>query len=310
MKIKPQFLRRMALLLAVLTLASAVLAGCGKKDNDDTPVPEEPKDEEILVTPKPVEVPVDFAAAQKKWPDVYACIRIPGATRCTISEEMGYFIAQHSSDDGYYLYRDLDGKDAKSGTLYTEKTYNKTDFSDPVTVIYGHNMANRTMFGGLQSYAETLKFDDDAVIYIYQPGRQLTYRIFAGVPYDTSHVLYYHDFSDEKVFNDFFQALAKAADNPNYSSGSELNAFYSAEGCVNVDKDNLPVAGDKVIILATCKNGDNNHRYWIMAKLVEDSAEPVVMTKEEAEQAGVTPDRIVGPVTETTGADDSASKTN
>ena len=100
MKIKPQFLRRMALLLAVLTLASAVLAGCGKKDEDDTPVPEEPKDEEILVTPKPVEVPVDFAAAQKKWPDVYACIRIPGATRCTISEEMGYFIAQHSSDDG------------------------------------------------------------------------------------------------------------------------------------------------------------------------------------------------------------------
>ena len=79
---------------------------------------------------------------------------------------------------------------------------------------------------------------------------------------------------------------------------------------MNVDKDNLPVAGDKVIILATCKNGDNNHRYWIMAKLVEDSAEPVVMTKKEAEQAGVTPDRIVGPVTETTGADDSASKTN
>ena len=162
-----------------------------------------------------------------------------------------------------------------------------------VTVIYGHNMANRTMFGGLQSYAETLKFDDEAVIYIYQPGRQLTYRIFAGVPYDTSHVLYYHDFSDEKVFNDFFKALAKAADDPKYKSSNELNAFYSAEGCVNVDKDNLPVAGDKVIILATCKNGDNNHRYWIMAKLVEDTAEPVVMTKEEAEKAGVTPDRIV-----------------
>ena len=257
--------------------------------------------------PEPVEVPVDFAAAQKKWPDVYACIRIPGATRCAISDEMGYFIAQHASDDGYYLYRDLDGKDAKSGTLYTEKAYNKTDFSDPVTVIYGHNMANRTMFGGLQSYAETLKFDDEAVIYIYQPGRQLTYRIFAGVPYDTSHVLYYHDFSDEKVFNDFFQALAKAADDPKYKSSNELNAFYSAEGCVNVDKDNLPVAGDKVIILATCKNGDNNHRYWIMAKLVEDTAEPVVMTKEEAEKAGVTPDRIVE---QNDAADTADKKTN
>ncbi len=292
MKIKAQLPRRLALLLAILTLASAVLVGCGKTTDDD-PTPANPKDDEVIVKPEPVEVPVDFAAAQKKWPDVYACIRIPGATRCAISDEMGYFIAQHASDDGYYLYRDLDGKDAKSGTLYTEKAYNKTDFSDPVTVIYGHNMANRTMFGGLQSYAETLKFDDEAVIYIYQPGRQLTYRIFAGVPYDTSHVLYYHDFSDEKVFNDFFQALVKAAADPKYKSSNELNAFYSAEGCVNVDKDNLPVAGDKVIILATCKNGDNNHRYWIMAKLVEDTAEPVVMTKEEAEKAGVTPDRIV-----------------
>ena len=276
MKIKAQLPRRLALLLAILTLASAVLVGCGKTTDKD-PTPVDPKDEEVIVKPEPVEVPVDFAAAQKKWPDVYACIRIPGATRCAISDEMGHFIAQ----------------DAKSGTLYTEKAYNKTDFSDPVTVIYGHNMANRTMFGGLQSYAETLKFDDEAVIYIYQPGRQLTYRIFAGVPYDDSHVLYYHDFSDEKVFNDFFQALVKAADDPKYKSSNELNAFYSAEGCVNVDKDNLPVAGDKVIILATLKNGDNSHRYLIMAKLVEDTAEPVVMTKEEAEKAGVTPDRIV-----------------
>lgn len=292
MKIKPQLLRRMALLLAVLTLASAVLAGCGKKGSDDKPAPEDPKDGEVIVTPKPVEVPVDFSAAQKKWPNVYACIRIPGATRCTISDEMGYFIAQHPSDDGYYLYRDLDGKDAKSGTLYTERAYNKTDFSDPVTVIYGHNMANRTMFGGLQSYGETLKFDDNAVLYIYQPGRQLTYKFFACIPYDTSHILYYHDFKDEKVFNAFFEALGKAASDPKYKSDTNQNAFYSAEGCVNVDKTNLPQAGDKVVVLSVCKNGDDHHRYLLMAKLVEDSAAPITMTRGEAEAAGIPADRI------------------
>ncbi len=310
---KTKLSRRLALLLAVLTLLSTMLVGCGKKQVVEPEVePEEPEVDEVIVKPEPVEVPVDFAAAQEKWPNVYASIRIPAATRCTISGEMGYFIAQHPTDDGYYLYRDLDGKDAKSGTLYTEKTYNKTDFSDPVTVIYGHNMANRTMFGGLQSFAETLKFDgDDALFYIYQPGRQLTYRIFAGIPYDTSHVLYYHDFTDEKVFADFFAALAKAADDPNYTSGTYQNAFYSGDGCVNVDKDNLPVVGDKVVILATCKNGDSSHRYWILAKLVEDTAEPVVMTKEEAEKAGVTPDRIITQTTDTTTSKtDTSKKTN
>ena len=88
MKIKAQLPRRLALLLAILTLASAVLVGCGKTTDDD-PTPVDPKDDEGIVKPEPVEVPVDFAAAQKKWPDGYACIRIPGATRCAISDEMG-----------------------------------------------------------------------------------------------------------------------------------------------------------------------------------------------------------------------------
>ena len=84
-------------------------------------------------------------------------------------------------------------------------------------MVYGHNMANRTMFGGLQSYAETLKFDDKAVVEVYQSGRKMTYRIFAGIPYDTTHILYYHDFTDEQVFTDFFAALDKAATDKSYS---------------------------------------------------------------------------------------------
>lgn len=256
MKIKAQLPRRLALLLAILTLASAVLVGCGKTTDDD-PTPVDPKDDEVIVKPEPVEVPVDFAAAQKKWPDVYACIRIPGATRCAISDEMGYFIAQHASDDGYYLYRDLDGKDAKSGTLYTEKAYNKTDFSDPVTVIYGHNMANRTMFGGLQTFLSKMDFSQQHLVYMYQKDRRVTYQIVGGVQYDLSHIIYYHDFSNDEVFNSFFDQLWKETD-----------------GTTNLDRANKPVAGDKVLILSVCKNGDDNHRYLVVCKMIEDTADP------------------------------------
>ena len=48
-----------------------------------------------------------------------------------------------------------------------------------------------------------------------------------------------------------------------------------------------------MLVLSVCKNGDDYHRYLLMAKMVEDTAAPVVMTKEEAEAAGVTPDRIL-----------------
>lgn len=297
-----------AALLAALTL----LAGCGKnngtedknKDKPDT----DPAQEIVLVQPEAADVPVDFETAQKAWPDAYAYMKIPNATGCAIRE--GGFIAQHPVDDGWYLYRDLDGNDNKAGTLYTEATYNDTKLDDPVTVVYGHNMANRTMFGGLQSYAETLKFDDKAVVEVYQSGRKMTYRIFAGIPYDTTHILYYHDFTDEQVFTDFFAALDKAATDKSYSGSDHKNGFAPSAGSVNVNRDDLPKWGDKVLVLSVCKNGDDAHRYLVTAKLVEDSAEPLRMTREEAEKAGLT-DRIIGVApAEDDAAADTTNKTD
>lgn len=298
MEKKGHFLRKTAGLLALLLALTIFAAGCGDTKEpdqpDEDPTVEKPTDI-VLVEPEAVEVPVDFETAQEAWPNAYAYIKIPNANGCAIRE--GNFIAQHPTDDGYYLYRDLDGKDNKAGTLYTEASYNDTDMEDPVTVVYGHNMANRTMFGGLQSYAETLKFDDNAVVEVYQRGRKMTYRIFAGMPYDTTHIMYYHDFTDEQVFTGFFAALDKAATDKNYTGdGDHTNGFCPSAGSVNVDRSSLPKWGDKVLILSVCKNGDDAHRYLVMAKLVEDSAEPLQMTREEAEKAGLT-DRIIGTET-------------
>lgn len=170
-KMKKYFLRRMALVMALLTLGSAVLVGCGEQKEPEP----DPKDE-VIVEPEPIELPDGVSFDEKKYPDVFGFIQIPNATQCAISK--GHYLAQSPKstksstgyDDDYYLQRDLDGKTNKAGSLYIQAYYNKSDLSDPMTVIYGHNMANRTMFGGLQSYGETLKFDDNAVMYIYQPG--------------------------------------------------------------------------------------------------------------------------------------------
>ena len=196
-KMKKHFLRRMALVMALLTLGSAVLVGCGEQKEPEP----DPKDE-VIVEPEPIQLPDGVSFDEKKYPDVFGFIQIPNATQCAISK--GHYLAQSPKstksstgyDDDYYLQRDLDGKTNKAGSLYIQAYYNKSDLSDPMTVIYGHNMANRTMFGGLQSYGETLKFDDNAVMYIYQPGRQLTYKFFACIPYDTC-LLYTSDAADD-----------------------------------------------------------------------------------------------------------------
>ena len=46
---------------------------------------------------------------------------------------------------------------------------NATDFSDPVTVLYGHNIVNDAMFATLHAYEDPAFFADNPELYVYLP---------------------------------------------------------------------------------------------------------------------------------------------
>ena len=260
------FSRWLVLMMALVMVLT--LAACGDKDpvdpntTDDPPLVD-PNDTANRVEPDPIVAPEGMEATFAKYKDVYAWIDIPEfKTALGTSTDLSYPVAQHPTDRGFYLNRDLDGNNSKTGTLFTEavvegKTINGKDLNDPVTVIYGHNMANRTMFGGLQTFLSKMDFSQQHLVYMYQKDRRVTYQIVGGVQYDLSHIIYYHDFSNDEVFNSFFDQLWKETD-----------------GTTNLDRANKPVAGDKVLILSVCKNGDDNHRYLVVCKMIEDTADP------------------------------------
>ena len=260
------FSRWLVLMMALVMVLT--LAACGDKDpvdpntTDDPPLVD-PNDTANRVEPDPIVAPEGMEATFAKYKDVYAWIDIPEfKTALGTSTDLSYPVAQHPSDRSFYLNRDLDGNNSKTGTLFTEavvegKTINGKDLNDPVTVIYGHNMANRTMFGGLQTFLSKMDFSQQHLVYMYQKDRRVTYQIVGGVQYDLSHIIYYHDFSNDEVFNSFFDQLWKETD-----------------GTTNLDRANKPVAGDKVLILSVCKNGDDNHRYLVVCKMIEDTADP------------------------------------
>ena len=260
------FSRWLVLIMALVMVLT--LAACGDKDpvdpgTTDDPALVDPNDTENRVEPDPIVEPEGMEATFAKYKDVYAWIDIPEfKTALGTSTDLSYPVAQHPSDRSFYLNRDLDGNNSKTGTLFTEavvegKTINGKDLNDPVTVIYGHNMANRTMFGGLQTFLSKMDFSQQHLVYMYQKDRRVTYQIVGGVQYDLSHIIYYHDFSNDEVFNSFFDQLWKETD-----------------GTTNLDRANKPVAGDKVLILSVCKNGDDNHRYLVVCKMIEDTADP------------------------------------
>ena len=260
------FSRWLVLIMALVMVLT--LAACGDKDpvdpnTTDDPALVDPNDTDNRVEPDPIVEPEGMEATFAKYKDVYAWIDIPEfKTALGTSTDLSYPVAQHPSDRSFYLNRDLDGNNSKTGTLFTEavvegKTINGKDLNDPVTVIYGHNMANRTMFGGLQTFLSKMDFSQQHLVYMYQKDRRVTYQIVGGVQYDLSHIIYYHDFSNDEVFNSFFDQLWKETD-----------------GTTNLDRANKPVAGDKVLILSVCKNGDDNHRYLVVCKMIEDTADP------------------------------------
>lgn len=278
------------LILALSLVLVLALAGCGgdttPDDNNDANKPSivDPDDTENRVEPAPVVEPAGMEETFAKYKDVYAWLEVPDFAKILGTDhELSYPVAQHPTDRNFYLSRDLDGNSNKAGTIFSEaecegKVINSRDLNDPVTVLYGHNQANRTMFGGLQSMLKNMDFSQQHLVYMYQKDRRVTYQIVGGVQYDTSHIIYYHDFNNDDVFNSFFDQLWKETDST-----------------TNLDKDNKPVAGDKVLILSVCKNGDDYHRYLIVCKMIEDTADPTTWPLKD---------------TAATGTADTADKTN
>lgn len=245
-------------------LAALCLGGCLyglRQSSPPCPAPETvpPADSETahgssVSIPEPesapvVECPADFGPMQAKYQDIYAWVQVPGTP-------IDHPIVQRFGDDSYYLRRDLNGNYSVAGTLFTEYRYNVDDFSDPVTVVYGHQMNDGTMFGSLQSYMTNHPLGEDDLIYIYLPACRKTYQIFAAVPYDTSHVLYYHDFHTEAGFEEFIEKIRTT------------HSLYA-----NVNEALLPSFGTSMVILSTCLVGDHTQRFLVLGAQINE--EPV-----------------------------------
>ncbi len=154
-----------------------------------------------------------------------------------------------TGDDEKYLRRAINGQYYIGGSLFIQERYNKSDFNDRVTIIYGHTMPDETLFGQLEKYYSSDEtFDKFNDIKIYLPDRVEHYTVFAAVPYDSIHVLATYDFSNDYWYENFFNGVKKIR---------HLSA--------TMREDIFPDIGDRVLILSTCLNADSNFRYLVMA---------------------------------------------
>lgn len=208
---------------------------------EEPPIQEETPAEETIEK-EPVNIPVDFEKLQKKCPDIYAWICIPGTG-------IDYPVVQREGDNSYYLDHTIEGKKKAEGAIFTED-YNRKDFEDHHTVIYGHNMRNGSMFRQLHKFADRKFFKENEEVLIYQPEKIFHYQIFAAYVYDDRHLMLSFDCNDKEVYEDY------------------LDSIFEQRGMsVNVNDDVEVTADDRILTLSTC-NGNDDERYLVQAVLV------------------------------------------
>ena len=190
---------------------------------------------------KQTEIPksVDFASLYTISDDAVAWIYDPGMT-------INYVVAQ-AADNDYYLYRQLDGKENKNGTIFMDYR-NQADFSDWNTLIHGHNMKSGAMFASLMDYRNPGYYEEHPVMYIYVPGQRYKLELILGYTTTATDPIYQLPDSAEER-----QAILDKA--------YRLSTFES-----NI----RPAETDHLVTLSTCSYTYDDARYVVIGRLVAE----------------------------------------
>lgn len=202
---------------------------------------------EIVDTTLYCEPVYDFDELHQQNEDIYAWITAP-------ETQVDYPVLQ-SAEDNYYLNRNLDHSSGYPGCVYTNKC-NAKDFSDYITVLYGHNMKNGSMFGSIHKFEKEEFFDANREIVVYTEEKRLTYDIYASVK-----------FSDVYIPAAYDPLTTTGRDN----FVKDVQDFVAGSDVSHIREDVEIGEEDKLIVLSTCVNGERPKRYLVVGKLVEEA---------------------------------------
>ena len=161
---------------------------------------------------------------------------------------LDYPVMQTPDDPNYYLYRDFDKKNSTRGSVYAWGDADINEPSDNVT-LFGHNMADGSMFAALNSYIDKAYWEENSLIFFDTLNEYHTYKIFSvfKTSANIGEGYSYHQFVDAEN-SDEFDTFVKTVKNL---------SFY--------DTGITPVYGDKIITLSTCEYTLDNGRLVVCA---------------------------------------------
>ena len=155
-----------------------------------------------------------------------------------------------AEDNDYYLHRLIDGTWNISGTLFVDYR-NAGNFSDINTIIYGHNMKNKGMFGTLSNYKEQSYYEDHPVMWLLTPDENYKVELIAGYVTPSTSEIYSFGQTEEEVLALAEQSIGKS---------TFISDFQVSQG-------------DRYVTLSTCSYEYDNARYILIGRLIALSGE-------------------------------------
>lgn len=182
-------------------------------------------------------ITVDFSALEKENADIIAWLYC--------EDTPIHLPVVQGRDNHAYLHQLFDGTRNSSGTLFADYR-NSRDFSDSNTIIYGHSMKNKEMFGSLSAYKEQSYFDEHQTMWFLTPQGEYRVELVAGYVTQTTADIYTVFQSAEEVF-----ALVLSA--------MEQSTFAA---------DIKLAQTDRFLTLSTCSYEYDNARYVLIGRLI------------------------------------------
>lgn len=194
---------------------------------------------------------MDFSALRQQNPDVLGWILIPGT-------RVSYPVVQ-GTDNSYYLDHTWRGGKNSVGAIFME-CRNSSDLSDFNTIIYGHRMNNRSMFGTLSQYKSRSYWQAHPYVYLTDDSGTHRYEIFAA--------------GEVSVDSDVYRLGLR--------SDSSRQSFL--DSCLSLSALNTgvtPHTYDKVLTLSTCTGNGHATRWVVQAVCPGQAPETPEIPQEE-----------------------------
>lgn len=118
-----------------------------------------------------------------------------------------------AKDNDFYLRRNIYKNQAGAGSIFMDYRCDR-DFTDFNTVIYGHEMKNRSMFGDLKLFADPSFFDSNLSGTLFIKDNTYTLEIFACMVVRADDKLIYNPSADRENFFAYAKKYARQYHEP------------------------------------------------------------------------------------------------